>query len=59
MTVEGNNLTLVLPSKPGDKPANDETGFLGTAVERWKKDHKSYGTFDTDAAGAAFMKAKK
>lgn len=52
----GNNTTVVLPTMPGDKPSNDETGFLGTAVERYQKDRKHYGKFETDDAGAAFMR---
>jgi hypothetical protein len=46
---------LVLPARPGDRPANDDTGFLGTAVDRYLKDGQHYGAFDSDEAGARFM----
>lgn len=47
----------VLPTKPGDnnKP-NDDTGFMGDAVDRFKKTKQHYGAFDSDEAGATFMK---
>ena len=46
---------LILPTQSGDKPPNDATGFLGTAVERYRKTRQHYGAFDTDEAGANFM----
>src|SRR5580765_3359944 len=52
---EGIPKHYVLPTEKGDKPANDETGFLGDAVERFRKTGKYYGAFDSDEAGQAFM----
>lgn len=50
----------VLPTRPGDNnKANDETGFMGDAVERYKKTKQHYGAFDTDETGAAFMKERQ
>lgn len=57
VAVDGLNLTLALPTQPGDKPPSGDGLFLGSAVERWSKDHKSFGTFDGEDNAAAFMKA--
>lgn len=56
LSEEGIPKHYVLPTKPDDNNTpNDDTGFMGDAVERFKKTGQHYGAFDTDEAGAAFM----
>lgn len=56
LSEEGIPKHYVLPTQPGDRMANDATGFMGDAVERFRKTKQHYGAFDSDEAGAAFMK---
>lgn len=60
LSEEGIPKHYVLPTKPGDnnKP-DDDTGFMGDAVDRFKKTGKHYGAFDSDEAGSKFMKSKQ
>lgn len=52
----GYHPTYVLPTQPGDRPANDETGFLGDAWERYKKTGKMYGRFLDENSANTYMK---
>lgn len=46
----------VLPTKPGDRPGKPDSGFMGDAVERFKKTGEHYGAFDSDEAGQEYMR---
>lgn len=56
LSEEGIPKHYVLPTRKTDRPANDDTGFMGDAVERFRKTKQHYGAFDSDEAGAAHMK---
>ncbi len=49
----------VLPTKPGDKPPSGDGITMGDTVDRYLKTGKHYGAFDSDEAGAAYMKKGK
>ncbi len=55
----------VLPTKKSDNnKANDKTGFMGDAVERFRTSQlngspQHYGAFDSDETGSTFMKNNK
>lgn len=46
----------VLPTYKGDRPADDESGFLGDAVVRYKRTKEHYGAFDSDETALAHMR---
>ncbi len=54
---DGVHKTVILPTKPDDLPADDATGFLGDAVERWKRGGRDrmVGIFEDEAAAQAVM----
>jgi hypothetical protein len=55
---DGVHKTVILPTQPGDKPADDATGFLGDAIERWKGNReKMVGIFEDEKSAQAVMKA--
>lgn len=55
---DGIHKTIVLPTEPGDRPANDATGFLGDAVQRWRNNReRMVGVFVDEESAQAVMRA--
>lgn len=57
---DGIHKTVVLPTRPGDRPADDSTGFLGDAIERWRRNRRDMiGVFEDEASAQAVMRATR
>lgn len=58
LSEDGVEKHYVLPTRPDDKPPSGDGIVMGSAVDRFLKDHKHYGAFDSDETAAAFMQGK-
>lgn len=64
ITEDGVEKHYVLPTRKGDKPPKGDGTFLGDAPERFRTSQlngspQHYGAFDTDEAGASYMKSNQ